>query len=291
LLGDHEQSALTGAVAKFTGLGQSGGQSLLSLLTPAVMGLIGRQLGPRLDASSLTGLFTSQKEAIAQALPLGMGKLLGGTGLLDSLAGATGSVSEAAAQTGRATAAATDQVAQFASSAARSARAAGQRTAHAAISGTPNWIYWVVPLVVIAGLLWYLFGNQAEQVSQQAVVPVQRVVVGSVDVGKQIGDSLGDLRASLQGISDVASATEALPKLQATAAQIDKVNSAVEQLSADQRKFVGGLVTPAMTTINPLLDKVLAIHGVDEVVKPTIDSLKAKLANLSEKSTTVGAGR
>ena len=153
----------------------------------------------------------------------------------------------------------------------------------------PNWVYWVVPLAVIAGILWYLLGNRAPQVAQQTTPVVQSVVVGGVDVGKQIGDSFGSLRTSLQGITDVASATATLPKLQEATTQIDRVSGLLGQLSADQRKLVSGLVASAMTTINQLFDKVLAIPGVGEVVEPTIDSLKIKLADLAGQSPTISA--
>ena len=99
-------------------------------------------------------------------------------------------------------------------------------------------------------------------------------MVSGVDVGKQVGDSLGTLRTSLQGISDVASANAALPKLQEATTQIDRVSGLLGQLSADQRKLVSGLVASAMTTINQLFDKVLAIPGVGEVVEPTIELLE-----------------
>jgi hypothetical protein len=46
LLGGYDQSVLAGAIGKFSGLGQTGGNSLLGMLTPVVMGLIGKQIGP-----------------------------------------------------------------------------------------------------------------------------------------------------------------------------------------------------------------------------------------------------
>jgi hypothetical protein len=288
LLGSHDQSALVGAVGKFAGLGQNGAQSLLGMLTPVVMGLISRQIGPRPDVSGLTGLLASQKEHIAQALPVGMSKLLSGTGLLDSLTGAVGSVTDAAGQAGRAAGAATDEVTQYASSAARSVAAAGQRAAGTASSGLPNWVYWAVPLIVIAGFLWYLVGSRVEQVVQQPTRSVQSVVVGGVDIGRQVNDSLAQLRSSLASITDLTSARAALPKLQEATAQIDKVVGIVGQLSPDQRKFVSGLIAPAMATINEQFDKVLAIPGVAEVMQPAVDTLKTRLADLSGQSNTVG---
>jgi hypothetical protein len=113
-------------------------------------------------------------------------------------------------------------------------------------------------------------------------------MLGSVDVGKQINDSLGEIRTSLSGITDAASARAALPKLQEATAQIDKVGDMVKQLPAEQRKVADGLLASSMATINQLFDKVLAIPGVAEVVRPTIESLKTKLADLSGPSGTVG---
>src|SRR5215831_4401909 len=146
LLGSHDQSALAGAIGTFAGVGHSGGSSLLGMLTPVIMGLIGKQIGPRLDVGSLGNLFASQKEQIAQALPRGMSNLLGGTGLLDSLSSTAGYATAAAEQASRATTAAAGQFGQYASSAARSAGTSAQR---AAASTTPSWVYWAIPAVVL----------------------------------------------------------------------------------------------------------------------------------------------
>ena len=287
LLGSRDQSALAGALGKFAGLGQIGGNSLLGMLTPLVMGLIGKQIGPRLDAGSLSNLFASQKDQIAQAMPPGMSNLLGGTGLLDSLSSTAGFATTAAEQASRATTAAAGQFAQSASSAARSAGTSAQR---GVASATPSWVYWAIPAVLIGGLLWYLLADRSPQVAQHPPVPpqTQSVTVGNVDVGKQIGDSLGQLRTSLAGITDAASARAELPKLQAATAQIDNATGMIKQLPADQRQGAEALVTSSMATINQLFDKVLAIPGVAEVVRPTIDSLRTKLADLSGSSGTVG---
>lgn len=297
LLGSHDQAALTGAVSRFAGLGQNKASSLLGLLAPVVMGLIGRQIGTRgVDVGSLTGLLASQKEQIAQALPAGMGELLDRTGLSTGL----DSLRAAGAEAGRATAAATDQLRQYPSSAPRPAGTANRTT-----SGIPNWAYWALPLLVLGGLLQYLFGpGHREQVAQQVPTPTEqqapapqatgptpRVVVGGVDIKQQIGDSISDLRTSLQGVTDVGSATAALPKLEAAKTQIDKASNLVGQLSPDQRKIVAGVVAPAMPLINRLSDKVLEIPGVSDVLRPTIDPMKTKLAELSGQAGTVGSGR
>ncbi len=285
VLSGFDQSALADAVGKFAGLGSGATNSLLAMLAPAVMGIIGKQFsGKVLDARSLTSLLASQKDQIAQALPAGFDKLLAGTGLLDSLGGTAGSAAAAAGQ-----------ASQFGSSAARRVSGAGRRATNGGWSGAPTWAYWAIPLALIVGLVWYLTGNRTDQVSQQVSPPVattaQNVVVGGVDIGKQLDDSIGSVRTALQGVTDVASATAAIPKLQEATAQIDKINGMLGSLSADQRKIIAGPVESGTATLNQALDKVLAIPGVGEVLEPAIGPLKAKLADLSTQSSTVGSGR
>ena len=284
LLGTQDQSALSAAVARFAGIGQNKAGSLLGMLTPIVMGLIGKQIGARgVDVGSLTSLFASQSEQIAQAMPAGMGELLDRTGLSTGIE----QLRSTAAQAGRGTTAATGPFEQYTSSAARS----GERAARDTTFGIPNWAYWALPLIVLAGLLWYLLGKPHEgQVAQQPAPQVQQsVMVGGVDVKNTIGDGLSDLRTSLQGITDVQSATAALPKIEAARNQIDKVSGLMGQLTPDQRKIVAGVVAAAMPTINRLTDRVFEIPGVADVLRPTIDPMKTKLADLSGPST-VGSG-
>jgi hypothetical protein len=105
--------------------------------------------------------------------------------------------------------------------------------------------------------------------------------VGGVDVSKQVTDSIANLRSTLGGVTDAASAEAALPKLRNITAQIDQVDDLIGRMTPEQRKLLAAIVNPAMPTLNQLFDKVLAIPGVSEVLKPTIDLLKAKLALLT----------
>ena len=90
-----------------------------------------------------------------------------------------------------------------------------------------------IPLLAIAAGLIYFFTRPTEQVVQQGVTTVQSLTVGGLDIGRQVTDSITNLR------------------------------------------------TTQMPTLNQLFDKVLAIPGVSEVLMPTIDALRAKLAVLT----------
>jgi hypothetical protein len=269
LVGNQNQNALTEAIAKFTGLGQGATGSLLGMLAPIVIGIIGKHQGAAggLDAKGIANLFASQKDNIAAALPSGLGSLLSGTGLLNSLGDAARTATAAGSEAMRE------------ASATRLVDAARQRGAGAA-SAPSNWLYWLLPLAAAAALLIYFAARPTEEVAQQGMSKVQNAAIVAPDLGKQITNSITSLRTTLDGITDVATARAALPKVQEAASQIDKSGGEVGQLSADQRKLVAGLINPLMPAFNQLCDKVLAIPGVAEVLKPSVDAVKAKLTTL-----------
>jgi len=129
--------------------------------------------------------------------------------------------------------------------------------------------------------LIYFLARPAEQVAQQGTTIAQNIMVSGVDVGKQVTDSIASLRSTLGSVTDAASAQTALTKLRDITTQIDQVDGLIGRMTPEQRKLVAAIVNPVMPTLNQLFDKVLAIPGVSEVLKPTIDLLKTKLAMLT----------
>src|SRR4029079_18453904 len=121
-----------------------------------------------------------------------------------------------------------------------------------------------------------------------AVLSGPSLIVGGVDIGKQVTDTLNSLRFILESITDVASAQAPLPRLQELITQLEKLDTIYLQMTGEQRVAIAGLVNPEMPTINQLFDKVLAIAGVAQVLKPTIDVQRPKLALLGT-TTSEGA--
>lgn len=268
LLGDRDQTALANAVGKYVGLGSAPSGSLLGALAPVIMGTIAHQQGPRgLNAGSIANLLTGQKDNIAAALPSGFVGSLGDAGLLGDVGD---TARRMAAATGETTRAAAASVARTFDNTRRSAAAAP----------STNWLLWAIPALALAALLLWLFARPTEQAVQQGVSTAQSLIVGGTDLGKQVTDNLDSLRTALTGITDTASAQDALPRLQAVTAQLDKVSGMLGQMSDTQRKVLAGLVNPVMSILNQQFDRVLAIPGVGAITKPTIDTLKAKLATL-----------
>ena len=163
LLGGNTTSALTSALSRYAGVGDTGGKNLLGLLAPVVMGVLGQQQGK----GGVAQLLESQKDNIARAMPAGFANYLGGTGILDELPG-----SIASQATG-----------------ARSAYTAERRR-------ETNWVLPVLGTLALLGLGWYLISRPSDrtttadttpttQMQTQARVPGETAfMVAEQDIGK-----------------------------------------------------------------------------------------------------------
>ncbi|MFY9840832.1 MAG: DUF937 domain-containing protein [Xanthobacteraceae bacterium] len=272
LVGGQNQNMLTDVISRFTGLGQSRSGSLLGMLAPIVMGTVAHHLGTTggLDANGIANLFASQRNNIAAAMPAGLGSMLSGTGMLNSLGDAAHMATSAGSEATRA-----------AASTARTIDQTGRRAAISAESTSSNWLYWLLPLAAAAALIIYFAARPNEQTASQGMNQTTTLATNGSDIGKQLTNNIANVRTTLNGVTDVPSAQAALPKLQEATAQIDKTGNQAAQLSADQRKQISSLVDPMMPALNQLCERVLAIPGVAQVLKPSVDSLKAKLTAIT----------
>jgi hypothetical protein len=255
LLGPAAVAGLGGALAKYSGLGGPATSSVLGLLTPVVMGMLGKQVGAgSLTAGGLASLLTSQKSNISAALPAGFADMLRGTGVLDSLGGAQ-SVS------------------------ANTTRAVQQPQKSSGL------VRWLLPLLAAAAIGWWFLGNRGADVAKtsatQAVNSLQNLVVGGVDVGSSVQKSVDGLKTALGGVRDVDTARAALPGLQDTTAQLDRLSGLINQLPAGGKAALVSFLVSVRPSIDEAFNKVLAIPGVADVARPTIDAIRARLDTLS----------
>ena len=92
--------------------------------------------------------------------------------------------------------------------------------------------------------------TQARSSVSSALPSIPSLTIGGLDVGKQVSDSFGSLRTSLQGITDKASASAALPNLQQVTTQLDKIGGTLGQATADQRKTIAGWFASLLPGLN-----------------------------------------
>ena len=272
LLGGNSFSSLANAIGKFTGLGDGAIRSILGMLTPVILGVLGREAGA--GASGLSQLLTSQKDNFAAAMPAGLSDLLRTGGTQDRM----GSVASAASR-GSAT--------------YRSARDGGGATVDAVSptrsASSSNWAYWAVPILALAGLAWYLWGGEdtsrpVAEVPPRAKIATQPTAPGSIvgtDLQSQVASAIASLNGTLRGVKDRASAAEVLPKLQQASSELDRLNGLAARLPFEARDRLAETIKTATAQLRTTLDNVNAMPGLASDVKPVIATLQTKLDALA----------
>lgn len=299
LLGGKTFSGLAAALAKTLGLSSDGITKLLGSIAGPVMGLLKHQkdsLG--LDAGGMAHLLASQKQNIASALPSGLGQSLAGMAGLGSLGEWVRGAASGSMERGReALAGASDTVA----SGARSMAHAGAAAGHSAAS-------WVLPVLAVcalglgAGLWWRSahsgqpspgpntgaarMNSNADDAARMAsetmhgaadtvAATASKATDQLTDVVKSAGDTLGQIK-------DAASADAAIPKLKALGDKLDGLKKVAAALPADARSKFGPMIADARTSLETAAQKVMAIPGVGEKIKPVIDELMKKLSDVTQ---------
>src|SRR5262245_22877175 len=78
LLGGGVLNTLVSTLSRFVGIGEGSTRTLMGLLTPLILGTLGReQRAQGLEASGLARMLMGQKDQIAAAMPAGLSELLG----------------------------------------------------------------------------------------------------------------------------------------------------------------------------------------------------------------------
>ena len=285
LFGGGTLDTMAQSIGKFAGLDAGSGKSLLGMLGPVVLGVLGQQQrSAGLDANGLASLLGSQKSQIAAAIPSGLADQLSAAGLIDKAEGGLRSGAAAASAAGSRMAGAAERTVAGAS-----------RTAYATTSAASSqWPYWLVALAVLAGLAWFALGRPGGETTAELPRPATTrpttgtvgmapadLTVGGMNLANQVNSSVGALRSVLPSITDVASAQAALPKLQDATAQLNEVSNLATKLTPEGKSALAKLIAAAKPTIDQMCDKALATPGVGTVAKPAIDELRGRLDTLS----------
>src|SRR5262245_18998818 len=199
LLGGSAFGMLTSAVSRFTGSREGSVRTLAGLLTPLILGVLGReQRAAGLDAYGLARMLASQTHQIAGAMPPGLRHLLDASGLYETIGSSVSPQIRTTSRTTDSRSRLTSTQRVVADSTTRARRA--------------TWLVWVLPLLVVGGLLWSLLPDRhraAEPVvtsgrsTYLTAVPDNWTSIGGTInnyVGREIYNRAGE---SLGTVSDI----------------------------------------------------------------------------------------
>ena len=271
LFGTTTLGALASALGRFAGVGEGAARTLLSMVMPVILGILQRHTGGRVNA--LSQCLLSHKGAFVGAIPPGLSDLLKTSGInVGSLA--AGSATPIPI-----------------TSPARTPSGTAARPAYAMGSSRPSqssarWAYWVIPLLAIAGLLWYLLGRERTREPvvrgpEQAVQPAAQGPVADSDLQRQITAALETLNGTLQGVKDPASAGQGLPRLQQVGSELDRLRAAADRLPVETRERIAEGIKVSAARLRSALDNVTAMPGMGGDVGPVIVALRTKVDALA----------
>jgi hypothetical protein len=258
LFSGNTVTSIVSALSRYTGLGLNTMKNLLGYLVPIAMGTIASKFAGRtISPESLAGFFNEQKTNITNAMPSGLS--LPDTGARPAVT-------------------------------TRPAYPPGPRA-------EPNYWRWLLPLAALAAALALLFwwGSRprtftptpgpAERGRVEPPPPVvhppaaePRVTIpDATTLSRDLTNTYQSLTDTLAQVTDAASAEKALPSLRNFSAKLDTLHSYWDKIPEEGRSFLRTVTSQRLSRFKDEVNRVLAIPGVGDVLKPVLDSIVSKL--------------
>jgi hypothetical protein len=142
----------------------------------------------------------------------------------------------------------------------------------------------LIPLIVagVLGLLGFQFlgGNAVKDAVDQKAGDA--LGMSADDVTGKLNDVFGGYQETLSGITDVESANEAVPEMESLNEKLGGISSMLDKLPAGIQETVTGQLSSMVDPIKAMIDKVMAMPGVEPILKPLVDSMLEKVSMISE---------
>ncbi len=307
LLGNSALGSLAGALSKQAGLGIGASNTLLGLMTPAILGTLGReQKSAGLDAAGLANMLMGQKKNIADVIPADFAKLLSGTGLLDAVQGKNGATTDAAPASATTTTTATARPATS-TVAGSSTPSSTPVSSRPGVAGTAlphhqqqsfSWTPWLAAIAAATALWWTVFGNKLTQphpmtTTIPVVVPPSTTlatqgaallpaVIANTEVGKQIPGVIDDIKGAIASVRDAATAQSSLGRIQEVAGRLEKVSGQASQLNPEARRALATYVNSQQGLLKTAVANALALPGVSSLLKPVLEQMLGRIEGLAK---------
>ncbi len=261
LLGGGAISKIATSIARFSGIKSQSASSLIGLIAPVILGVIRKKMSSdNLDANGLLSMLQGQKDNIAQAAPAGMQNLIDPE---------------------------TTERPRMES------------------SRGPRWgkLLWI-PLFLLAGLFAYFYlpkllppdskldaitppEGTASSVQERATniensaIDAATDSSGYVNIGGDLGNVINNVTDTLTTVTDAESATTALPRLTEASSKLGALSELFNKLPGPAKSAISNIAANKITSLQPVIDRILQIPGVGTILKPALDSLTQKLTEFS----------
>jgi sporulation protein YlmC with PRC-barrel domain len=272
-------ASVAGGIARFVGVDESAVRSLLGMVMPAVLGVLGREAGT--EPGAIAQLLSAQKDTFVAAMPAELASYL----KPPSLGAAAAAAREAPAFRDRVSAG-PPQPAQS--------------------QASYSWAYWAVPLAAIAALTLYFLGDRGHQQTAEVMPGTKteapgpapgsapgsmpgRVADGKVAEGRvaegdlqdRIATAVANLTQTLQGARDAGSLAAALPRLQQASGELERLADLASRLPPETRKRIAEAVESRIGNATVTIETVDALPNLPSDARPLLAGLRNKIETLA----------
>ncbi len=312
LMGSGMMGNLGSVLSSVTGMSRGGTGSLMGMLAPIIFGVLKKKvLGGGLDAGGLLSMLNGQKSNIASAMPSNLASQLGnidGFPSFDGIAsGVSGAASNVAGGVSNAASNVAGGVADAASGVTGAAASGVEAVGDTAKSAGGGIGKWLIPAIIALGLGWLAFtflgkkdvdvpdvsgaASDAASATGDAVSgaadKATDAVAGAAD-GLNVEGLTGDVTGmfnqaseTLGGITDIDSATAAVPGLEELGGKVAGLPDMFDKVPEAARGPLQGVVGEGLGSLQPIIDKVMAIPGVGAVLEPILEPILETLGGLA----------
>ena len=102
-------------------------------------------------------------------------------------------------------------------------------------------------------------------------------VEGGKEMLSKVTEFFGTATKTLSGVKDADTATAALPELDKVTEGFGGLTEMFGKMPDAAKGAVSGVFKSSLEQLKPIIEKVMAIPGVEAVLKPAIDALMSKL--------------
>ena len=222
-----------------------------------------------------------------QHLASGGSELAGTTQEGLNMAGAVGVATAGAAGAGAARNAANDHASRD-DAHAQGARSASvdTHTSTERPSAAGGWMKVLLPLIALVALGWaalkFMGDRDAGEAASDATATTEAAGVADVDaIGGEVDGFFSSATESLNGVTDADSATAALPKLEALGGDLDGLSEKIQSVPEAGREPLNNMLSEGTGALGAIVDKVMALPGVGDILKPVLEPMMEKLGGLS----------
>jgi len=297
LLGGDMVSSIVSAISRHTNMGAVGVRKLLAFVMPMVVGAVANKFrGQAVTPQAISGFFSNQMPEFSRSLPSGF-SLSSIPGLSRAMATVQG-VTDSVEGPGRT---ATQHARQ-------QAKVFSREPVGASHGSTARWILPMVAVALLAFLAWNFFerSNSNKSAPVTTTTPVARettlppvttaprnttgdketILTGynpeSAELSNKLSAAYKEANSIIAGVTDVISAEAAVPRLREVNEQIDTLSERWEQLPEASRMSIYSVTTRELPEMQQEKDRVLAIPGVADVLRPVLNDTVTKLSNFKK---------